>query len=72
MKSTLLPLLLCASLSAPAQSVHYTCDPSTGAISRLTLSGDRNNMNWVLTPDGRQYAWVGAQQGWGLGRYIYI
>lgn len=24
-------------------------------------------MNWVLSPDGKQYAWVTSKYGWGLG-----
>lgn len=50
-----------------AQGITYQTDPTTGAIARLGLNNDPNQMNWVLAPDGTQYPWVTAKHGWGLG-----
>ena len=45
-------------LSAGNFPVEMRIDPSTGAISELTLKGDNRSMNWVVKTDGTQYPWV--------------
>lgn len=50
-----------------AQGVVIDTDATTGAISKIAIDNDANNMNWVLSPDGKQYAWVTSKYGWGLG-----
>lgn len=45
--------------------VEVKVSPQTGALERITLEGD--TMNWMLRPDGTQYAWIGPEYGWGLG-----
>ena len=49
----------------PNPAVIPTIDAATGAITRISVGNDP--MNWVLTPDGRQYPWVTSKYGWGLG-----
>ena len=50
-----------------AQGITYKSDTTTGAISELSINNDAHQMNWVLSPDGKQYKWVTSQYGWGLG-----
>ena len=50
-----------------AQGIAYKTDTATGAISQLAINNDEQQMNWVLTPDGKQYKWVTSKYGWGLG-----
>ena len=50
-----------------AQGIVYKTDPATGAIDQLAIDHDDQQMNWVLTPDGKQYKWVTGKYGWGLG-----
>lgn len=50
-----------------AQGIIYETDPTTGAIAKIAIDNDKHQMNWVLTPDGRQYKWVTSKYGWGLG-----
>ena len=45
-------------LSAGNFPVEIRINPSTGAISELTLKGDNCSMNWVVKTDGTQYPWV--------------
>ena len=47
-------------------------NPSTGAISELTLKGDNRSMNWVVKTDGTQYPWVKDNYGWGLGYFTVV
>lgn len=53
--------------TAFAKGIFYQTDPLTGAITRLAIDGDTTGMNWLMSPDGKQYPWVTAQYGWGLG-----
>lgn len=50
-----------------AQGITFQTDASTGAIAQLAIDNDAQKMNWVLTPDGKQYKWVTGKYGWGLG-----
>lgn len=49
-------------------SVLFHLNPSTGAIDELKIAGDSLSMNWTVSPDGKQYAWIGSEYAWGLGR----
>lgn len=59
-------------LSAGNFPVEMRIDPSTGAISELTLKGDNRSMNWVVKTDGTQYPWVKDNYGWGLGYFTVV
>lgn len=48
-----------------SHSVIVTKSPVTGALTKIQV-GD-NPMNWVISPDGKQYPWVTENYGWGLG-----
>ena len=63
---TLWVLLLPVSF-ANAKDINITVDNRTGAVSSMTIDGDASRMNWVLSPDGKQYKWVTDRYGWGLG-----
>lgn len=52
-----------------AQKVCYTTDRTTGGVSAITIEGDKYGMNWILKPDGSQYAWVDSSYCWGLGYF---
>lgn len=39
-----------------------------GGLTSLSVQRDTTSMNWILTPDGTQYAWVGPRYQWGLGQ----
>lgn len=54
-------------LTGKAQGIQIKIDPTTGAIAYLGLKNDSTHMNWVLSPDGKQYPWVTSKYGWGLG-----
>lgn len=54
-------------LSAGNFPVKMRINPSTGAISELTLKGDNRSMNWVVKTDGTQYPWVKDNYGLGIG-----
>lgn len=64
-------LILCAMLAlrAMAGDLKIEVNNTTGALSALRIGGDTNNMNWMLSTDGTQYAWITAQHGWGLGYF---
>lgn len=64
-------LSLAVASGAGAQSVNYTVNPSTGAISELLIENDPTGMNWLLSVDGSQYENIGEDYGWGLG-YVSI
>ena len=59
-------------LSAGNFPVEIRINPSTGAISELTLKGDNRSMNWVVKTDGTQYPWVKDNYGWGLGYFTAV
>mgnify|MGYP003368192805 CR=1 FL=1 len=59
-------------LSAGNFPVEMRINPSTGAISELTLEGDNRSMNWVVKTDGTQYPWVKDNYGWGLGYFTAV
>lgn len=59
-------------LSAGNFPVKMRINPSTGAISELTLKGDNRSMNWVVKTDGTQYPWVKDNYGWGLGYFTVV
>lgn len=59
-------------LSAGNFPVEMRINPSTGAISELTLKGDNRSMNWVVKTDGTQYPWVKDDYGWGLGYFTVV
>ena len=60
-------LLLLTVLPGKARGVEYTVSETTGAVESITIEGDTTAMNWVLKPDGSQYRWITAADGWGLG-----
>ncbi len=66
-KLTFTLLLLALSTYGAAKGILYTTDAATGAIATMAIDGDPSGMNWVLSPDGKQYPWVTAKYGWGLG-----
>ena len=49
-------------------SILFHINPHTGAIDELKIEGDSLAMNWTVSPDGKQYAWIGPEYAWGLGR----
>lgn len=63
--------LLIFLLTSEAKGIKIKTDSVTGAISYLGLENDSTLMNWVLSPDGKQYSWVTSKYGWGLG-YLTI
>lgn len=70
MKRTICLLLLaCSVVGVMAQKVCYTTDRTTGGVSAITIEGDKYGMNWILKPDGSQYAWVDSSYCWGLGYF---
>ncbi len=50
-----------------AQNISYDTNPETGAISNISIDGDKAATDWMLKTDGTQYAWVTEKYGWGLG-----
>lgn len=62
----LLALLFCLS-GAKAQRINTSIHPETGGITSITIEGDTTGMNWVVSPDNKQYKWIGMQYAWGLG-----
>ncbi len=60
-------LSIWATTSCLAQGITYKTDAITGAICQLAIDNDEQQMNWVLSPDGKQYKWVTSKYGWGLG-----
>jgi len=50
-----------------AQKVQMAVAPETGGIFNITIAGDPLDMNWIVSPDGRQYEWIGREWAWGLG-----
>lgn len=68
MKNLLLTIIVvCMTANAVAQSVEYTENPQSHAVSGITIAGDSNRMEWLLKTDGTQYAWVGDGYQWGRG-----
>ena len=68
LRATAIACLMAMSLGTSfAQGIIYKTDAATGAISRLAIDNDEHQMNWVLSPDGKQYKWVTSKYGWGLG-----
>ncbi len=55
--------------TAEETGVRIKNNPQTGAVSELTLGGDKQGMNWILKTDGSQYPWVRENYGWGLGYF---
>lgn len=54
-------------MTMAAQRVEFAASSQTGAVSKLVIAGDTNNMDWLLKTDGTQYAWVGNRYDWGQG-----
>lgn len=46
-----------------AQGVVIDTDATTGAISKIAIDNDANNMNWVLSPDGNVYYYYALATG---------
>lgn len=46
-----------------AQGVVIDTDATTGAISKIAIDNDANNMNWVLSPDGNVYYYYAMATG---------
>ena len=68
LRTSALSYLIALSLgNSFAQGITFQTDATTGAIAQLTIDNDAQKMNWVLTPDGKQYKWVTGKYGWGLG-----
>ncbi|WP_456087327.1 six-hairpin glycosidase [Parabacteroides sp.] len=55
-----------------AQQIEFKTNPKTGAITKIGVSGDGRDMNWVLATDGSQYDWIVERHGWGLGYFTEI
>ena len=66
-RSFIVSFLTMAFATSLANGIIVETDYATGAISKLSLDNDSNKMNWVLSPDGKQYRWVTSKYGWGLG-----
>ena len=64
--TTMLCLLALAS-GIQADGIRCKTDPSTGSIREISIDKDKYQMNWILSPDGKQYPWVTDKYGWGLG-----
>nr|WP_321377384.1 DUF5695 domain-containing protein [uncultured Bacteroides sp.] len=62
-------LVAVVSLYSSAQNIESVIDDETGAVKQLSIANDVRNMNWVLSTDGSQYAWIGKHYGWGLGSF---
>ena len=62
-------LIATVSLFSSAQNIESVIDDETGAVNQLSIANDVRNMNWILSTDGFQYAWIGKQYGWGLGSF---
>ena len=54
---------------ASDESIVFSQNPATGAISELNIQGDSCNMNWIVATDGSQYPWIKQDYGWGLGYF---
>lgn len=48
-------------------AINIKVSPVTGAVTDIMVGTDK--MNWVITPDGKQYPWVTEKYGWGLGHF---
>ena len=69
MKRTISLLALIAfTLAAAAQAIKVETNEATGAIKSIKIDGDTTQMNWLVSTDGTQYAWIGEKYGWGLGK----
>lgn len=51
--------------SDDTRSVSVSTSPVTGALTKIQVGA--NPMNWLITPNGKQYLWVTEKYGWGLG-----
>lgn len=47
--------------------IEFTTHPETGGITHIGISDDTTGMNWIVSPDNKQYAWIGPEYTWGLG-----
>ncbi len=47
--------------------IEFTTHPETGGITNIGISDDTTGMNWIVSPDNKQYAWIGPEYAWGLG-----
>jgi len=52
--------------------VKVTLHTATGAVEQLTLSGDEQQMEWLVKTDGTQYPWVKENLAWGLGYFTIV
>ncbi len=59
-------VLIAFAEATAANQISFKSDSTTGALTDLSLSND-SVMNWILSPNGRQYPWVDGKYGWGLG-----
>ena len=59
-------VLLSASV-ATASEIVWTESPN-GGLSSIAIKDDPFKMNWILSPDGRQYWWVTNDCAWGTGK----
>jgi hypothetical protein len=56
-----------ASNDAFSQKIQFNYSNATGAITKLSLSGDIRNMNRILPTGGTQYSCTTPKYSWGLG-----
>ena len=52
-----------------AQQIEHKVSPSTRAVPKLSIAGDKQDMNWLLETNGRQYPWIVDSHSWGLGYF---
>lgn len=52
--------------------VKVTLHTATGAVEQLTLSGDEQQMEWLVKTDGTLYPWVKENLAWGLGYFTIV
>ena len=73
MTSTICLFALTAAIAYAENTAHYalkiTNNPSTGAVSSVTIDGDSRHMEWLVKTDGTQYPWIKENLGWGLGYF---
>lgn len=49
------------------KKIEFAIHPDTGGITHIGISGDTTGMNWIVSPDNKQYGWIGPEYAWGLG-----
>lgn len=65
-------ILLLSVTGVDAQEVKYAINKTNGSMERISIAGDKTEMNWIMATDGSQYPWVDSVYSWGLGYFKLV